>query len=234
MDQLRQQVARARRRLVLEQFLGRLVWCLLGALTLAAIAIAVPRIIAIENLPANWDMTWLLGALGVGFLSPASWTFITSRSPLDAAIEIDRRFDLRERIASSLSLPTEEQSSEAGRAVVNDALRRQAHRRRRQVPRASSTAAPGGRWCRPRSCSCSSRSSTIARRQSSLDPTSPRNVNKQVKKSARIAPQEDRRAAARRPRRQDLKAANGLFKQIEQGTQRARRKEETSTAPRRP
>ena len=33
MDQLREQVARARRRLVLEQFLGRLVWCLLGAFT---------------------------------------------------------------------------------------------------------------------------------------------------------------------------------------------------------
>ena len=105
-----QQVARARRRLVLEQFLGRLVWCLLGALTLAAVAVAVPRLIAIENLPANWDMIWLLGALGGGFVSAAAWTLISSRSPLDAAIEIDRRFDLRERIASSLSLTREEQA----------------------------------------------------------------------------------------------------------------------------
>jgi putative flippase GtrA len=104
MDQLRQQVARARRRLILEQFLSRTVWCLLGVLTVATIAIAVPRLIAINNLPANWDMTWLLGSLGAGLLVAAVWTFITSRSSLDAAIEIDRRFDLRERVASSLSL----------------------------------------------------------------------------------------------------------------------------------
>src|SRR3990170_1369242 len=104
MDQLRQQVARARRRLVLEQFVGRMVWCLLAALTVAAIAVAVPRLVAIENLPANWDMAWFLGAIGGGFLIAAVWTFISSRSQFDAAIEIDRRFELRERVASSLSL----------------------------------------------------------------------------------------------------------------------------------
>lgn len=123
MDQLRKQVARARRRLILEQFVGRLVWCLFGAFTLAAIAVAVPRLIAIENLPVYWDTLWLLGALGGGFLAAGVWTVISARSQLDAAIEIDRRFELRERIASSLSLAPEQQESEAGRAVVNDALR---------------------------------------------------------------------------------------------------------------
>ena len=57
----------------------------------------------------------------MGFLFALTWTLIRHRSPIDAAIEIDRRFDLRERVASSLSLRPEEQSSEAGRAVVNDA-----------------------------------------------------------------------------------------------------------------
>src|SRR5262245_22309311 len=123
MDQLRQQIARARRRMILEQFLGRLVWCLFGALTLATIAIAAPRIVAIENLHPDWDTYWLAGALGAGFLTAVAWTFIKSRSQLDAAMEIDRRFDLRERVASSLSLSDEDQSTQAGRAVVNDALR---------------------------------------------------------------------------------------------------------------
>ncbi len=50
MDQLRKQVARARRRLIIEQFLGRLIWCLLGALSLAAIAIAAPRVISYRRL----------------------------------------------------------------------------------------------------------------------------------------------------------------------------------------
>jgi hypothetical protein len=122
MDQLRKQVARARRRLILEQFLGRFVWCLLGALSVAAIAIAAPRIAVIENLPANWDYSWFLGAFAAAAFAAAVWTYISNRSPIEAAIEIDRRFDLRERVASSLSLSAEEQASEAGRAVVNDAM----------------------------------------------------------------------------------------------------------------
>jgi len=123
MDQLRKQIARARRRLVIEQFLGRLVSCLLAALIVAAVAIAVPRVIAIEQLPAQWDSGWLIGGLVGALVAAMVWTFVSNRSPLDAAIEIDRRFDLRERIASSLSLSPDEQSSDAGRAVVNDALR---------------------------------------------------------------------------------------------------------------
>src|SRR3954454_4877784 len=122
MDQLHRQVARARRRLIIEQFVGRLVRCLLWALTVAAIAIAVPRIVVINGLPAEWDMAWLGGASIAALVVTAAWTFISNRSPLDAAIEIDRRFDLRERIASSLSLSPEQQTSEAGRAVMNDAL----------------------------------------------------------------------------------------------------------------
>lgn len=123
MDQIHQQVARARRRLILEQFLGRLVWCLLVTLTLATFGLAAPRIVAIENLPANWDMLWLAGAIVAGIAAAVIWTIARGRSSLDAAIEIDRRFDLRERVASSLSLSNDDQQSEAGRAVVNDALR---------------------------------------------------------------------------------------------------------------
>ncbi|HEX3599128.1 MAG TPA: hypothetical protein VHU84_03240 [Lacipirellulaceae bacterium] len=123
MDQLQKQVARARRRLIAEQFLGRLVWSLLAALVVAAIAVAVPRIVAINGLPERWDLGWIVGSLSVAVLYTIGWTYISNRSPLDAAIEIDRRFDLRERIASSLSLSPEEQSSQAGRAVMNDALR---------------------------------------------------------------------------------------------------------------
>jgi hypothetical protein len=123
MDQLHKQVARARRRLIIEQFVGRLVRCLLWALTVAAIAIALPRIFVINGLPAEWDMAWLGGSFIAALVVTASWTYISNRSPLDAAIEIDRRFDLRERIASSLSLSLEQQTSDAGRAVINDAMR---------------------------------------------------------------------------------------------------------------
>lgn len=128
MDQVRKQVARARRRLIIEQFLGRLIWCLLGALTLAAIAIAAPRVAVIKSLPTNWDRIWSIGGFAAAIVGSVVWTFVSNRSPIDAAIEIDRRFGLRERVASSLSLSPEDQSSEAGQAVMNDALRRPAHR----------------------------------------------------------------------------------------------------------
>src|SRR5688572_14377258 len=108
MDQLREQVARARRRLVLEQFLGRLVTCLFAVLVVAAVAIGVPRGVTIENLPPDWDTIWFVGALGAGFLAAAVWTLISNRSPLEAAVEIDHRFELRERVASSLSLSPDE------------------------------------------------------------------------------------------------------------------------------
>jgi hypothetical protein len=123
MDQLHVQVARARRRLLLEQFLGRSTWCLLATFSIATIAIALPRIFVIEGLPLDWDMGWLLGALVGGLLGAVAWTIAAPRTVLDAAIEIDRRFELRERVASSLSLSTTDFESEAGRAVVNDASR---------------------------------------------------------------------------------------------------------------
>lgn len=123
MDQLHQQVARARRRLVLEQFAGRLARCAFAALLVAMVAVAVPRVIAIEGLPAGWDLAWLAGSVVLAVASAIVWTIVSHRSELDAAIEIDRRFDLRERVASSLSLSIDEQASEAGRALLSDALR---------------------------------------------------------------------------------------------------------------
>jgi hypothetical protein len=123
MDQIRKQVDRARRRLWVELFLGRLVKCWFAALAVAAIAVAVPKLVAIENLPAAWSTAWLVGAVTLGGLAALAWTWLRGRSELDAAMEIDRRFDLKERVASSLSLTPEAAATPAGRALVADALR---------------------------------------------------------------------------------------------------------------
>jgi hypothetical protein len=123
MNQIRKQVARARRRLWLELLLNRLIRCWFVTLLAAAVAIAVPKLVAIESLPTWWTAAWFGGALGVGLVVALSWTWLHGRSELDAAMEIDRRFQLKERIASSLSLPPEVTDTPAGRALVSDALR---------------------------------------------------------------------------------------------------------------
>jgi len=123
MDQIRKQVARARRRLWVELFVNRLIRCWFVTLLMAAVAIAVPRLVAIENLPAQWTAWWMGGAIGAGLLVALVWTWLRGRSELEAAMEIDRRFELKERIASSLSLPPEAAETPAGRALLNDALR---------------------------------------------------------------------------------------------------------------
>lgn len=223
MDQLREQVARARRRLVLEQFMGRLVWCLLAALTAAAIGIAAPRVIVIHDLPANWDTAWLLGGLGVGFLVAAAWTLFSNRSPLDAAMEIDHRFDLRERVASSLSLTDEDRTSDAGKAVVNDALRAV---RRIEVDEKFRVQLDRRAWwplvpaaivfvlvafVEYREAASEHEHETVAQ------------VEKQVKQSAeslRKKMEEKKKEAEK----QGLEAAQGIFKQIEQGTKELQEK----------
>ena len=123
MDQIRQQIARARRRLDLELLLNRLVRCWFVALLIAAIAIAVPKLVAIENLPNRWNAWWLAGALFAGALVALAWTWLRGRSDVDAAMEIDRRFELKERVASSLSLTPEMVETPAGQALLADAAR---------------------------------------------------------------------------------------------------------------
>ncbi len=123
MNELREQIARARRRLVFEQFLARSVTCLFVTFIVAVVAIALPRLIAVENLPERWDQLCILLALVLGLAAASVWTFISRRTPLDAAIEIDRRFELRERIASTLSISDAERDTEAGHALIHDAIR---------------------------------------------------------------------------------------------------------------
>jgi hypothetical protein len=124
MEEIRRQVGRAQRRLVLEQFLRAAGWSLFATLLLAAVGLAIPRIwpIAIEQ--QVWDWSWIGGGLAGGLIAAAVWTYVIRRSGLEAAIEIDRRFGLKERVSSTLALSPEELQSEIGTALVSDAIRR--------------------------------------------------------------------------------------------------------------
>ena len=217
MDKLLSQVRRARRRLVLEQFLSRLVWCLFGTLLVAAVAIAVPKVIVLDNLPAWWANAWLGGAAAAGVIAAIVWTLATRRSALDAAMEIDRRFELRERIASSLSLGVDDRDSEAGQALVSDAVRaierievREkfgiAIERRAWLPLVPATLA----ICLAMFVGNREANSNVPAQQTQL-------TAQQVKKSA----EELRKKIAERVKeaeKKDLKDATHLLKEIEKGT----------------
>lgn len=122
MDQIKKQVARARRRLIVEQFLGIVSWTLFVALTVAAVGLAVSRFWL--HAPQQHIWFWLGGGLALGLGSALLCTYVVRRRPLEAAIEVDRRFGLKERISSSLALAPDELQTEAGRALVDDAIRR--------------------------------------------------------------------------------------------------------------
>jgi hypothetical protein len=124
MDILRKQVGRAQRRLILQQFLTVLVWSLFATLLVAFFALAVPKVWPLPVDASIWTASWLGGALAAGVLSAVAWTIAFGHSRIDAAIELDRRFGLKERVSSSLALGQEDLRGEMGQALVQDAVRR--------------------------------------------------------------------------------------------------------------
>ena len=121
MNELKAALGRVRRRLWLQRFLVALAWSWATLLLVAAVALL-----------ARWYFTgqvgplWVLpGALGLGAV--AALVIATWRTPraLAAAVELDRRFALQERVSTAWSLlqrGPEEHLSRAERAVVQDAL----------------------------------------------------------------------------------------------------------------
>jgi hypothetical protein len=124
METLRKQVARAHRRLMFGRFMTALAWCWFGALLVAAAAIAAAKLWPIEVDGWVWAGSWIGGSMALGLIAAAAWTWVRRREPLTAAIEIDRRFGLKERVSSALALSPAEAGTDAGRALINDAVRR--------------------------------------------------------------------------------------------------------------
>jgi hypothetical protein len=120
MDDLRRQVRRAQWWLGVQRFVEALGWCLFGTLLAAAVLILIDKYVPLGLQP--W--AWPAGALGLGLAAAAGWAIWRSRGAIDAAIEIDRRFGLKERVSSTLAMSDEERQSEIGEALVSDAIRR--------------------------------------------------------------------------------------------------------------
>ncbi len=142
MEILVKQVGRAHRRLTWQLFFRCLAWCWCGALLLAAFVVTAdwywqwklaPWTTSTQNAGVadaikNYDVVdrvFVVSlALVAGLLAAIAITFSKRTSRMDAAIELDRRFGLRERVSSTLALGATELETEAGQALADDAVRR--------------------------------------------------------------------------------------------------------------
>lgn len=124
MEKLQQQVRLAQRRLNQQRFLELLPWCLLASFSAACVAVLVHKWFPTPVDPWSWNVAWLASAFVVGLLVAVAWTYATRHATLAAALEVDRRFGLKERVSSSLALTHDQRDTEIGRAVIGDAQRR--------------------------------------------------------------------------------------------------------------
>ena len=124
MNQVESKVRSARRRIMLARFGQALCVTLFAAMVVATVAIALP---ALRVMPVDfptWVYAWLGGSSLAAVLAAIVYAVVTAPSVEAVATEVDKRFGLRERLSSSITLPRDEQDSDFGMALMADAEKR--------------------------------------------------------------------------------------------------------------
>ncbi|HTU90397.1 MAG TPA: hypothetical protein VMF69_10010, partial [Gemmataceae bacterium] len=116
---LDRQLARVRRRLFLQTLLKMLVWCWLASLAGAAgWFLAEPY--AVHD--ATPSLRWMIAGslLGAGAVLAVVLAGLRTPSRIAAALALDERFHLKERVTTTLTLSEAERASSAGQALIAD------------------------------------------------------------------------------------------------------------------
>ena len=126
MNEINQQVRRARRRVVTGRFFNMLTLAAFCGLLVAVIGMAIPKIwhldfLQTQNQHDAWVYSWIIGGAVLGFLTAAVLTWKGRSTSMDVAVEVDKRFGLKERLSSAMSLSDSEAETKAGQALVADA-----------------------------------------------------------------------------------------------------------------
>ena len=124
MNRIESQVRNARRRLVLGRFGQSLCVTLFAALVVATIAIAVPALRFMEIDYDTWVNAWIGGSVVAAIIAAAAYALATAPSLDAVASEVDKRFGLKERLSSSLTLDDLDRESDFGVALLADAEKR--------------------------------------------------------------------------------------------------------------
>jgi uncharacterized coiled-coil DUF342 family protein len=123
LNPLRRQLARVSRRMFLQSLFDILAWCWAGALLLIAVWLLVEPLIP-EARP-DW-LAWAVpGGIGVvATLLAIVLAVVRAPNRLVVALALDERFNLKERVTTSLTLDDQTASLPAGQALLADAADR--------------------------------------------------------------------------------------------------------------
>jgi len=120
-DSINRQISRARRLLWTQTILNISSWCLIVAFTICFLGLLAPKIWYLNYSFELWSRVWLVGASLGAALTAGIVSMFYRPTAMRSAVEIDRRFGLRERISSALQLDGVEKESPVGMALLNDA-----------------------------------------------------------------------------------------------------------------
>ncbi|HKM55108.1 MAG TPA: hypothetical protein VJY33_16985 [Isosphaeraceae bacterium] len=125
MRELEKPVTRVLRRLRFQRFVTTLVWTMALTLLLLAIVLGLSKALNVAIPGPEWGSFAI--AVGLGVAIAFFVAIFSGPGRLDAAVAIDRAFDLRERLSTAMTLPVELHETPAGKALLADAARKVAN-----------------------------------------------------------------------------------------------------------
>jgi tetratricopeptide (TPR) repeat protein len=123
MDKIFKQVSKARRYLWLQKALAILPGWLLLSFSIAFVALLIPKLWYVPYTFESWGRNGLLAATAAALVGTLAHAWTLRPSLRSSAIELDRRFQLRERISSAFDLTPDAQQTPIGTALLHDAIR---------------------------------------------------------------------------------------------------------------